>query len=163
MCLKKISGIIKYKITGIPPFEKLLKSGLEVGENFHMLNGCIIDDSHCHRIKIGNNVTLAPRVHILAHDASPNKFIGVVKEGDVIIGNNVFIGANSTILCNTKIGNNVIIGANSLVCKDVPDNSVVAGNPAKFICSIEEYLNGIKNESQEGMTYLRTKMLDKVV
>jgi maltose O-acetyltransferase len=128
-----------------------------------MLQGCIIDDSHCHRIKIGNNVTLAPRVHILAHDASPNKFIGVVKEGDVIIGNNVFIGANSTILCDTIIGDNVIIGANSVVTKDIPSNSVYGGNPAKFICTTEEYLKKVKEEGNARMTYLKTTMLEKVV
>lgn len=157
----KLKKSIIYKITGIPPLEFLLENGLVVGENFKMLNGCIIDDSHCHRIKIGNDVTLAPRVHILAHDASPINFIGICKEGDVIIGNNVFVGANSTILCNTRIGNNVIIGANSLVNKDIPDNSVVAGNPAKIICSTEEYLDNIKNNIENkidsGLTYLIKK------
>ncbi len=50
--------------------EELKKNGLKVGENFDMQGGCIIDSSHCWHIQIGNNVTLAPRVHILAHDAS---------------------------------------------------------------------------------------------
>ena len=54
-------------------------------------------------------------------------------------GNNVFIGADSIVLCNTRIGDNVIIGAGSVVTKDVPSNSVYAGNPARFICSFEEY------------------------
>ena len=44
-------------------------------------------------------------------------------------------------LCNTRIGDNVIIGAGSVVTKDVPSNSVYAGNPAKYICSFEEYQN----------------------
>lgn len=59
--------------------------------------------------------------------------------GKVKIGNNVFIGMQSTILKGVTIGNNVIIGANSLVNKDVPDNCVVAGNPAKVIMSLDEY------------------------
>ena len=59
--------------------------------------------------------------------------------GKVKIGNNVFVGANSTILKGVSIGNNVIIGANSLVNKEVPDNVVIAGNPARVIMSIEEY------------------------
>ena len=46
---------------------------------------------------------------------------------------------NATILKGVSIGNNVIIGANSLVNHDVPDNCVVGGNPAKVICSLEEY------------------------
>ena len=51
------------------------------------------------------------------------------------IGNNVVIFANSVIAGNVKIGNNVIVGASSLVIKDIPDNCVVAGNPAKIIRS----------------------------
>ena len=50
-----------------------------------------------------------------------------------IIGNNVTLGANVVIIGDVKIGNNVIIGAGSVIVKDIPDNSVVAGNPAKII------------------------------
>ncbi|MGR5966728.1 acyltransferase [Bacillus cereus] len=66
--------------------------------------------------------------------------------GKVKIGNNVFVGANSTILKGVSIGNNVIIGANSLVNKEVPDNVVIAGNPARVIMSIEEYYQKRKKE-----------------
>ena len=59
--------------------------------------------------------------------------------GGVKIGNNVFIGMKTTILKGVHIGDNVIIGANSLVNKNIPDNCVVAGNPAKIIMSIEDY------------------------
>ena len=59
--------------------------------------------------------------------------------GGVSIGNNVFIGVRTTILKGVHIGNNVIIGANSLVNHDVPDDCVVAGNPAKVIMTMEEY------------------------
>lgn len=50
-----------------------------------------------------------------------------------VIGNNVKIGAGAVVLGNVVVGNNVFIGANSVVLKDVPDNSVVAGNPAVII------------------------------
>lgn len=53
------------------------------------------------------------------------------------IGNNVSLGANVTIIGNITIGNNVIVGAGSVVVKDVPDNCIVAGNPAKIIRDIE--------------------------
>ena len=109
----------------------LVKKGLKVGKNLNMQSSCIIDNSHCWLIEIGDNVTLAPRVHILAHDASTKLALGYTKIGRVKIGNNVFIGANTTILPNVKIGNNVIIGANSLVSKDIPDNKVVARKSGK--------------------------------
>lgn len=55
------------------------------------------------------------------------------------IGNNVFIGMNTIILMGTTIGNNVIVGANSVVDGTFPDNVVIGGNPARIICSLEEY------------------------
>lgn len=109
----------------------LIKNGLTVGKNFNMQKGCIIDSSHCWLIEIGDNVTLAPRVHILVHDASTKFALGYAKIGKVKIGNNVFIGANATILPNVRIGNNVIIGANSLVNRDILDNRVVARKSRK--------------------------------
>lgn len=130
-----------YRIRGEYSTEKLISMGMVVGENFGRLNGVILDPSHCWLITIGNHVTMAPRVHILCHDASTKTFLGYTKIGRVTIGDNVFIGAESVVLPGVTIGSNVIIGANSTVTKDVPDNTVVAGTPARIICTLEEYLN----------------------
>jgi maltose O-acetyltransferase len=132
------------KIRGEVSTDKLVKLGLKIGKNFNRLPGCIIDYSHCWLINIGDNVTLAPRVHILAHDASTKLYSNYTKIGLVIIGNDVFIGAGTVILPNVKIGNNVIIGAGSVVTNDIPNNSLAVGNPAKVIKSMSQYLN--KNE-----------------
>ena len=140
-------------IRGEVSTEELVKRGLKVGKNFNRLNQVIIDDSHPWLIEIGNDVTLAPRVHIIAHDASTKRFLGYTKIGNVIIGDRVFIGANSVVLPNTKIGNNVVVGANSVVTHDIPDNVVVAGNPARMICSIEEYLMKEKRRMQNVPLY----------
>ena len=68
-----------YRIRGEYTTEKLMKMGMKVGENFKRLNGVILDPSHCWLIDIGDNVTLAPRVHIMCHDASTKQFLGVTK------------------------------------------------------------------------------------
>ena len=65
----------------------------------------------------------------------------------IIIGNNVYIGNNVILLPGVTIGNNVIIGAGSVVSKNVQDNSVIAGVPAKVIKSTNEYFEKIKKES----------------
>lgn len=135
----KIKEII-YRLRGDYTTEQLVKMGLVVGSNFKRMIGTILDPSHCWLITIGDDVTLAPRVHILAHDASTCYFVGYAKIGRVIIGNNVFIGADTIVLPNVRIGNNVVIGANSTVTKNVPDNVVYAGSPAQFICSIDQYI-----------------------
>ena len=100
--------------------------GFKAGKNFQYNSGYPIDSNFPWLISVGDDVTLASNVRILAHDASTVKATGYTKLGIVEIGNNVFIGADSIVLCNTKIGDNVIIGAGSVVTHDVPSNSVVA-------------------------------------
>lgn len=117
----------------------LIKRGMKAGKDFVREQGCYIDPTHCFLIQIGDNVTFSIRVTLLAHDASTKKILGFTKIGKIKVGNNVFGGANSTILPNVTIGDNVIIGANSVVVKDVPDNCVVAGNPARMICSLQDF------------------------
>ncbi len=129
-----------YRLRGEYTTEKLISMGMKVGKNFGRLNGVILDPSHCWLIEIGDNVTMAPRVHILCHDASTKTFLNYTKIGRVTIGDNVFIGAETVVLPGVTIGSNVIIGANSTVTHDVPDNTVVAGSPARVLCSLDEYL-----------------------
>lgn len=142
-----------YRLRGEYTTEKLISMGMKVGRNFGRLNGVILDPSHCWLIEIGDNVTLAPRVHILCHDASTKQFLNYTKIGRVVIGDNVFIGAESVVLPNVRIGNNVIIGANSTVTKDIPDNVVAAGNPAKKICTLEEYIERHKENMKNVPVY----------
>ena len=131
-----LKSFIKHKSFKIDDRSQLdiaIANGLKIGNNCHIMGGCIIDPGHCWLIEIGDNVTLAPRVHILAHDASTKRELGYTRIGGVKIGNNVFIGAGSIILPGVFIGNNVIIGAGSIVCKDIPDNSIAIGSPSKVI------------------------------
>lgn len=142
-----------YRLRGEYPTEKLVKNGMKLGENFKRMNDVIIDPSHCFLITIGNNVTLAPRVHILAHDASTKLFLGYTKIGKVTIGNNVFIGANTTILPNCIIGDNVIVGAGSVVTSNLLPDSVYVGNPARRLCDIDDYINKNKINMQISPVY----------
>lgn len=108
-------------------------------------------------LSLGNNVRVAADVRFITHD-----MIGMVvnkvpkyKEkygrmkyyvGKIEVYDNVMIGARSTILYNTKIGPNAIVAAGSVVTKDVPEGSIVAGNPAKVIGKIEDFIE--KRNSQ---------------
>lgn len=86
----------------------------EIQENVILNTGCIIE----HNCIIGKSSHIAP---------------GAVLAGNVTIGDFSFIGANSIIKQGVKIGNNVTIGAGSVIIKDVPNNSVIVGNPGKYI------------------------------
>lgn len=113
--------------------------GFTHGANFQYNTGYPIDGNWPWLISVGDNVTLASGVKLLAHDASTTKTGVHTKIGIVQIGSNVFIGANAIVLPNVRIGDNVIIGAGSVVTRDVPSNSVYAGNPARLVCTFDEY------------------------
>lgn len=74
--MKRILRYLINKIRGRDSLETLMNLGLTVGKNFYMQQECIIDSSFCHLIFIGDDCTLAPRVHILAHDASTKRHLG---------------------------------------------------------------------------------------
>ena len=107
-------------------------------------------------IFIGNNVRIASDVTFVTHDVCHNMLNNLPeslgggyrfkeKKGKIVIGDNVFIGANSMILYDVAIGNNVIIGAGSVVTKNIPDNSVCVGVPCKVIKKFEDFVEKRKN------------------
>jgi maltose O-acetyltransferase len=130
------------------PVARHRRAGAVIGERVNIQGGVVIDPSHACHIEIGDDVTLATRVHILAHDASTKRYLGFTRLGKVKIGNRVFIGGLSIILPGVAIGDDVVIGAGSVVCRDIPSGSVAAGNPAKVICSIQDFLDRRKKEME---------------
>lgn len=140
--IKKLFIALKNKIDNTvnkkSQLEILSERGLKYGKNFNMYNS-IIDYGHCFLIEIGDDVTITNST-ILAHDATTKLDLGKSKVGKVKIGNRVFIGYGSLVLCNTVIGDDVIVAAGSVVTKDVPSNSVVAGNPARVIGKKSDYI-----------------------
>lgn len=124
----------------------LKRKGCKVGERvfFYAPQSSYVDITRPWLIDIGDDVQITAGVTILTHGydwAVLKKVYGEVlgSAGGVSIGNNVFIGTQSTILKGVHIGNNVIIGANSVVNHDIPDNCVAAGNPCRVIMDLEDY------------------------
>jgi acetyltransferase-like isoleucine patch superfamily enzyme len=107
------------------------------------ITGNVTFGSEPYLIEIGDNVTITQEVKFNTHDGG----VGVLRQkhpglnvfGKIIIGNNVFIGAATQIMPGVTVGNNVVIGAGSIVTRDIPDNVVAAGVPARVIKTIEEY------------------------
>ena len=161
--IKKIIRKILYPNTyDSESFKKyLIKKGCMIGENtfFYSPKTTTIDTQNACFITIGDNCKITQGVTILAHDFSYSVLRPIYhqipkKAAMTEIGNNVFLGLNSIILMGSKIGNNVIIGAGSVVSGKVPDNEVWGGNPAKFICTIDEYYKKCEKKFEDGAKLL---------
>jgi len=149
-------GRMLNKLRGNMDIDRLKSRGLTVGNDVFINFGCIIDETFCWLIQIGDRVTLGPRVHVLAHDASTKREMGLTKVGAVTIGDDVFIGAGSIILPGVTIGNKVVIGAGSVVSKSIPDNSVAAGVPAKVLGTYDDYFAKMSALRDQTVVYDRS-------
>ena len=156
--IKKVLLKIKYqyKATSESYYKYLKGKGITLGKNvkFYSPWTINIDIQRPWMIEIGKDVHITRGVSILQHGYDwcvlQKKYGTVLGScGKVKIGNNVFIGVNTTILKGTEIGDNVIIGANSLVSKKLESNAVYAGNPVRYICSIEDYYKKRTNHQKE--------------
>ena len=118
-----------------PPFYADYGQNVTVGKNVFINSGCCFQDQG--GIEIGDNVLIGQQVVIatLNHDLIPEKR-GSMIPAPVKIGNGVWIGAHATILSGVTIGNGAVVAAGAVVTKDVPENTVVGGVPAKIIKSI---------------------------
>ena len=119
------------------------KLGFSVGENVYLPADLVITQNFIYKrgmLNIGDRVSIAPRVTIIL--SSHSNFSKVYshtaeRENHVSIGDDVWIGAGAIILNGVTIGSNSIVGCGSVVLKDVPPNTIVAGNPAKIIQTID--------------------------
>lgn len=144
--MKSIRSILARVISN--PLKECKRNGMKMGKGCSIMSWKIIAEAYL--IEIGDFVQITDGVHLFTHgggwalrqlggdDSDYDSF------GKVIIGNNVYIGNNACVMPGVTIGNNVVIGASSVVTKNVPDNVVIAGNPARIINTFEDYCKKMK-------------------
>lgn len=134
-----MSMLFGYKVPDtfrvFPPFNTDFGKNTQVSDNVFINAGCQFQDQGGITIGegslIGHNVVLAT----LNHDLNPERR-QICIPAPIFIGKNVWIGSNSTILPGVSIGDNSVVAAGAVVTKDVPENTVVGGVPARFIKKI---------------------------
>lgn len=116
---------------------------IKIGDNVHLSRNCHIGSIN--EIVIENNVLIGSNVLISDHShgeildiSKPRWELPLYSKGKIKIGENCWLGDNTVILPGVILGRNCIVGANSVVTKSFPDNSVIAGVPAKIIKMIGE-------------------------
>ncbi len=159
MQLSNLIKAIYYKL--ISPMKYANIVGVTMGNNCEIRTKFF--GSEPYLIKLGNNVATSGNVQFVTHDGSLHVLRNLYSEHKnkdfirrINIGNNVFIGLNVIILPGTIIEDNVIIGAGSVVKGNIKGNSVYAGIPAKFICTINEY------ENKNKRFFINTKNLSSI-
>jgi len=126
------------------PIAYFREKGLSIGRDCSILgpnNGTF--GSEPYLVSLGNHVRITSGVRFVTHDGGVwtlrQEHPEVDVFGRITVGDNVFIGINSVVMPGVTIGDNVVIGAHSIVTRDIPDNSVAAGNPARVLSSRESY------------------------
>jgi len=146
--LKVIKNFLVIQLARYTPFlkvknwlyRKLLK--MKIGKHTSFALMVMVDIMFPEKIKVGKNSVIGYNTTILAHEYLIEEY----RIGEIEIGDEVMIGANSTILPGVKIGDGAIVSACTLVHKDVPAGSFVGGNPMRVIYSAEEMEERRQNE-----------------
>lgn len=144
--------IKKYLYKKYNPIKYAKYIGVQVGNDCEFQTN-IFWGSEPYLIKIGNNVRITQGTKFITHDGGVhilrNLYVNEKKIdvfGKIEIGDNVHIGFDTIIMPNVKIGNNCIIACGAVVTKNVEDNTIVGGVPAKKIENLEEYYKKVKNK-----------------
>lgn len=137
--IKKLFGKISGNFFIEPPFRCDYGYNIFIGENFYANYNCTILD--CGKVTIGDNVLFAPNVSLFTaghpiHFEPRNE--GIEYAFPITIGNNVWLGGGVIVNPGITIGDNVVIGSGSVVTKNIPPNSIAAGNPCKVIREITD-------------------------
>lgn len=137
--LKELLGGMGSEAIITPPFWCDYGYNITVGDNFYSNHNMIIQDGA--RVTFGDNVFIGPNCCFTTaeHAVDPEmRKRGIEIAKPITIGNNVWIGAGSTILAGAEIGDNTVIGAGSVVTKSIPSNVIAVGVPCKVLREITE-------------------------
>lgn len=157
------------------PVEYWREKGVKIGNNCEIYASASFG-SEPYLISLGNHVRVNAGVHFVTHDGGMWVLREIVNRGETFdlfgeinVGNNVHIGTNCIIMPGVSIGSNVVVGCGAIVTRNIPDNSVAVGVPARVIETVDEYYEKNKDlivetkllSQQEKRKYLLEKHILK--
>jgi acetyltransferase-like isoleucine patch superfamily enzyme len=156
--LQQINDSFKYNPATIA--EKFRKQGAKIGEHCAIQIDYLASEPYL--VEIGNNVAIAPGARFVTHDGASvvfrDEYPALRHFGRIIIEDNCFIGAGSIITAGVRVGRGSIVGPMSVVIRDVKPGSLVIGNPAIQVSTVEKYrercLNEWKRQGLDKFDYL---------
>lgn len=162
----KLHKIYRLILRYLKPYVYMEKVGVNFPQGGVHLYGRIGWNSEPWLITLGNNVHITDGVKFITHDGGTLLYRHLIPDLEItkpiVVGDNVYIGNNVIILPEVTIGSNVVIGAGAIVSRDIPDNSVAVGVPARVIKTADEYLEKLKRESLH-LGHLKGQEKDKAL
>ena len=138
--LRQLLGHTGHNLIVEPPFYCVYGQNIHIGDHVYLNVMCTILD--CAEVHIGHHVMVGPAVQIYtaAHLLqAEGRIRGLEVARPIVIEDNVWLGGGAMLLPGVRIGRNAVVGAGAVVPRDVPANTVVAGNPAKVIRVIDQH------------------------
>jgi acetyltransferase-like isoleucine patch superfamily enzyme len=131
-----IGKALDERFTLIPPFYTAGGDEIRIGRNVFINQNCTFYDLG--GLDIGDDVMIGPNVSIITtgHPLDPTQRRNVIIGKPIMIERNVWVASGATIIGGVTIGENSVVAAGSVVTKDVPPNTLVAGNPARVVRSV---------------------------
>ena len=127
------------RLRGYPSRKWLQRHGLELGRDVYIDEFAAFDHGFLWLISIGDEAVISAGARLIAHDGATKHWTGYIRVGRVDIGRRAYIGAHALVLPGVTVGENAIVGAGSVVCHDVQPDSIVAGNPAIEVGTLEQF------------------------
>ena len=125
------------------------RQGLRAPDDFYIAAAVSIDPGFAWAVEIGADATLSANVQIIAHDSAMFRATGYTLVRPVKIGARAYVGAGATVLPGCVIGDGAVVGAGSVVTSDVPPGKMAAGNPARVIGDVDEFVERHRKALEE--------------
>lgn len=147
-----VTGILVKMMSISKRAEYYRRTGMIIGHGTTIANN-VSFGSEPYLVRLGDHVRITSDVRFITHDGGVwvvRNLHDAYRDADlikpIVVGNNVHIGIRAIIMPGVHIGDNVVVGCGAIVTRDVEDNCIVAGVPARKICTIDEYLEKHRNE-----------------